>query len=460
MPDLVGDIKKRLTLGEREESIRADLLAKGYLEEDVTLALSRSQASAVRMQQRNALRAKTRGLTLKEIFDRLAFGLGSQQFINILLFQTGASLFLIGILNGLKVFFHPFINSYLDESFHYVKRLKTRMVVSGMFNALAFLAFGASIALHDVALFAVSVILGGIFGEIHGSTYDEFLTRTLGTHKTPFLQRHATLGLFIAGVALVIGGLLLDQVVDGYLLLFIIIFFSLVIALLAFLRTRELPRKDLESGIRISLFGFLLDLFKDIGPFFSDKAIIILLLTGSITSFIQVLGYSYYGIFIWEALGNTGFGPFMNVALIFVFALLGTFAGNFITQSNAKEYGKFPLLVFGTILMAIMPLTYFYNPNLLSVAMATILGVVGSSIVGIARSILAVEIVPLKERASFFRLSGLLSSLPLLLFIPLGAWYADAFYFRKLFLLLGMILILIVVPLYMYILLAHDRNKI
>ena len=42
-------------------------------------------------------------LAIKEILDKIGFGFGSQQFINILFLQIGAPLFLIGLINIFRV---------------------------------------------------------------------------------------------------------------------------------------------------------------------------------------------------------------------------------------------------------------------------------------------------------------------------------------------------------------------
>ena len=174
----------------------------------------------------------------------------------------------------------------------------------------------------------------------------------------------------------------------------------------------------------------------------------------------QVLGNSFYGVFIFEKFLNTGFGSFTNIAVVFVLSLMGSMLTPIIIKHNTKESGKFPMLIFGTMLMAIMPLTYYYNPNLLSIGLGTILGVIGSAIVGIAQGLLAGEIIHHELRESYFRMHSLITVIPYLITIPLGAYFAQNYGLGKLFLVLGLLLVGFVVPLYFIVMVIFERKNI
>ena len=186
---------------------------------------------------------------------------------------------------------------------------------------------------------------------------------------------------------------------------------------------------------------------------------LILLITGAITSIVQALGNSYYGIFIYTQLNNEGFGGFLNVAAIFLVALLSSLFGSTITQKNSREYGKFPMLVFGTMLMAIMPFTYYYNPNLISIGMATVLGIIGGSIAGVARGLLSLDRIHEEKRKRYFSVSSFLFIFPYLVVVPLGSYVAQAYGLQKLFLILGVSLVALVVPLYLLIIIIHHNKR-
>ena len=49
-------------------------------------------------------------LGVKDILDKIGFGFGSQQLLNIIFMQTGASIFLIGLINILRVVVGNFVS--------------------------------------------------------------------------------------------------------------------------------------------------------------------------------------------------------------------------------------------------------------------------------------------------------------------------------------------------------------
>ena len=83
-----------------------------------------------------------------------------------------------------------------------------------------------------------------------------------------------------------------------------------------------------------------------------------------ITTVLQIVGNSYYGIFIYQEFKEQFLGGFLNVALIFVIALLASISGSLLTKRFSKSLGEAPMLVFGTLLIALLPLTMFFKPML------------------------------------------------------------------------------------------------
>jgi MFS family permease len=199
----------------------------------------------------------------------------------------------------------------------------------------------------------------------------------------------------------------------------------------------------------------------ELSVFFKNKIILVLIITAAITIFVQTLGNSYYGIFIFNNFKNAGFGGYLNVAIIFTIALITSIVAPLITRKNSIEYGKFPMLVFGTLLMAIMPLSFYYKPNLISIAMGTILGVIGGAINGVAQGLLVLELINDVERKIYFNFVGLLAALPLIITVPAGAYIAQTLGLQTLFLILAILLGGVVVPLYFFIvILYHKKEKI
>jgi len=80
--------------------------------------------------------------------------------------------------------------------------------------------------------------------------------------------------------------------------------------------------------------------------------------------------------------------------------------------------------------------------------------------VGVSHGLLTIDLMSEKERKAYFSTYSLLITIPYLIMIPLGAYAAQAYGLRTLFLLLGLILALVVVPIYFVIIVMYKKEKI
>jgi len=460
MTELTVEVKKRLDAGETLPSIRASLVSQGHMEHSVDGVIRdvsiQNHSSAHTAGQKNAYK-----ITAKEIFDRLGFGFGSQQYLNIFFYLTGGSLFLIGLINGFKNLFSMFLSSFVHEFSKVSSIKKSTIVWSGIIFAASFLMVGIAAVIQSVVIFAVGLIIGSIFLVLYGDIYYNLVVADIHKERmSHFLRRMSHYGLLITSVALLAGGVILDAGSEkGFTLLMIVTTFFFMLSVLLILFTRV---KSMTFGRRKLLFYLSIhfqNIKENLKSFFTNQITLILLITGAATGIIQALGNSYYGIFIYTMLKGEGFGGFLNVAVIFVIALLSSMLGSTITQANSRQYGKFPMLVFGTMLMAIMPFTYYYNPNVIAIGMATLLGVIGGSIAGVARGLLAIDMLHEDLRKRYFSISSFLFIIPYIILIPVGSYIAQAFGMKTLFLLLGLSLVVFVVPLYFVIVLLATKQK-
>ena len=412
----------------------------------------------------------------KEILDRIGYGLSSQQFINILFILIGANYFIIGTINGLKMVLGVII-SFILEKYAIAKGVsKKLMKFSAILFAFSVFLLTLAIGLQSLALFITAILLGGILAILYGNLYQDWFKENLEMEfRGHFLQKISYYGLLITGASMLAGAYLADNFLSegksipfnllnfkfdlnirGYSIAFAIAAVLFLISAIIIFLIKDKPKIKAESekskelsilsaGVRAKLFG--------------DKVIVILLVTSSLVSICQTLGASYYGIFIYQQFNNTGYGGFTNVAIIFLIALLTSVVGPVVTQYNSRAYGKFPMLVFGTLLMAIMPLTFYYNPTLLAIALATFLSTIGASICGVAYGMLIGELIHEDYKKPFVKLSGVLTILPYLIFVPLGAYFAQEMELPLFFLLLGLILAIAVMPLYFLIILMYNLRK-
>ena len=452
MQDLKKEVRERLANKQSIEAIRLSLINQGFLETDVDEAISSVShiVSKKNNKKNSALIAKG---FFKELFDRLGFGFGSQQYINILFFLSGASLFFIGIINGIRVLLIALLTPLIDEWTRVKKLSNSIIILNGFLFALSFVLIILAKRFNLISLFIVSFIVSAITLVIFGNSYSKLLKQNLKPEKMGILGRISKIGLIITAISLFASAYIMDKFTNGYLISFGIAAGCFIISAFTLFLFKCSIHKQ-EAGT----INLIKDLKTHIGLFLKNKIILVLLIASTITAFVQTIGNFYYGIFIYTFLGKTGFGGFLNVAVVFIVATLASLIAPYITRMNAKAYGKFPMLVFGTLLIAIMPLTYFYNPNLVSISMATMLGILGAAIVGVAHGLLILDLLHEADRRYYFRVSNLLITIPYIITIPIGSYIAQAFGLKTLFLVLGLTLVCIVMPLYLIIIMLYSRK--
>jgi MFS family permease len=129
-----------------------------------------------------------------------------------------------------------------------------------------------------------------------------------------------------------------------------------------------------------------------------------------------------------------------------------------LTKKFSKSLGEAPMLVFGTLLVALLPLTLYLNPNLYAIGLATALSVIGGAVVGVAQGLIAERLMDDKEINSYFTTLGFISIIPTLVLVIIGAIIAQTYTLQTLFLILGIILAAIVMPIYFILVLIIDAE--
>ncbi|MBU4284273.1 MAG: hypothetical protein KJ968_04130 [Nanoarchaeota archaeon] len=475
MSKITKETKKEVNANSPLEKRGLELTERSHLTSDIEKAIS-SYSEETQANKRAMESKKIKKFFFKEFFDRISYGFGSQQFINILFSQTGASYFVIGTINGLRVVLSVIIASFLDE-YSKVRQISKRFIgITGIIFGLSFIFMAMARFLHSVPLFALALLIGSIGAVSYGELYQNMFKYALKKERSYLLRNIAQYGLMITGASILLAGFLMDKFpaigtpislfgfkfrIFGYLIAFEIAAISSIISgyVLSFIKEKQV--KFIEKRTPLTQLKIQFNNIKDnLFVFVKNKVILILFVASIITGFVQTLGNSYYGIYIYETFKYGYFRGFTNVAVIFLIAIMTSFFAPFIVRKNAREYGKFPMLVFGTLLMAIMPLTYYYNPNLVSISIGTLIGFIGAAIVGVSHGLLTIDIMPENQRKAYFSTYSLLIIIPYLIIIPLGAYAAQVYGLRALFLLLGLILAFIVVPLYFLIIVMHKKEKI
>ena len=400
-------------------------------------------------------KGKGSSLVAKEILDRVGYGFGSQQFVNILFFLTGASFLVIGLVNGARVVLST-LSSFLIQRYSKVNGIGKKFIgMSGILFGFSFLLIGAAIFLRSVALFSIAVLLGSI----SIVPYGEFYQKLVKERDRIYYKKLASYGLIVTALSLFIAAYIMDMFpitgtpveftilgkalsfrIYGYIIAFEATALSFIFAgyILSFIGIRGEKTSKVNFLENLSAFSELVK--QKASYFLKNKVILTIIIAGVLTSIIQTIGNSYYGIFVYTEFTDVGFGGFLNVAMVFLIAVFSSILGSMISKMNSKSYGKFPTLFFGTALMGVMPLSYYYNPSLITVTMGTISGVIGAAMVGVANGLLTLELIREKERGLYFSLYGVCIVISYIILIPILAYFTQLFGLSSLFLLLALML--------------------
>jgi MFS family permease len=468
-------VKQELKENYSLEQVKRDLIAKGFLEEDVDRAIY-SVTKNIKYEQEQSLRVKNKIFSTKESLDRIAYGFGNQQAINILFSLTGASLFLIGLVNGIKSIISTVYSNILQEYNKLHTISKKFIAIMGILFGLSFMLLALAATIHSVPLFMVALILGAIGVVGHGDIYAKFLNEHLRSEqKNSFLRRASYFGMIITLIALLISGIVMDVFpvsgafkvhlfgkdlpLFGYLLAFEIAAIMFIISgyVITFI---EDTRKKQQYAFRTFLSEHIKEIKQSMNIFTKNKVVFLLFLATTITGIAQVLGTTYYGIFIYNHFNHTGLGGFLNVAVIFMIAILVAFLGPSITKFISRHVGEAPMLVFGTLLIALLNLVLAFNPNLYAVGAGIALATIGGAIVGVAQGLMTLKIMSTDERKMYFAALSFVMVIPFLILVPIGGLIAQLYGLQMLFLCLSLVLALIVAPIYFIIVLMRNNAEL
>lgn len=462
MVDLRAEVSRRLARKEAPSRIRQELIDQGHAENDVEEALRNHVHSLGNLDivhKRN-----NRLLSLHEALVRVGYGAAAPPFINILFFQSGAGLFLLGLFNGLKTVISMVLTALLQQYSRVHRVSKTAISAWGVvFGFSFFLMAYAAVAKH-VWVFAIGILLAGIGVVMYGDLYNTFVSETIRREKrSTFLARMGQYGVLITMISMLLSGWLIDLFPRGsgetfllwgmefspvgFLLSFEITAFAFILSgfLLSLLSE---GREDRSYPLTKFIGEHVSMLQKQTKVFLNHKYLSLLLLATLITGVLEVLGQSYYALFMYQHFQYQVFGGYFNIAMLYSLAILASFLGPWTTRKVQHSIGMAPMLVFGTMLTAILPLALVFNPNIVAAGVGLMLSVLGAAIVGVAQGLLARKLLPDELRKKYFMSVGMLMFIPYLVLVPGGSWFAHAYGMESLFLLVAGGLVFIVMPLY------------
>jgi len=422
------------------DEIKDTLSLSGYSEGDIDASFHKIDVLLGKKVQKTANKSF---MSKKYFLDRIGFGIAANQFINVLFYLTGAGAFLVGIINAFKSGLSTIISSIFREYFQ-VKRVKKWIInVSGLLFGFSFLFIALAVSKGSVVLFAISTMLGSIGIVIYGDLYRKMQSRTHGETKVRLLSvRTILLGLIVSFIAMIGSAILMDSIPLTGKLFYLNIFGKLVsfrlhgfllafeaTALAFILSSYILSKMNLlseEKSItnREFIYRYYYRILSKGKAFFSNKYLFLLTLATLFTAVFQSVIYSLSGIYLFETFRDAWFFGFLNIAIIFGVPVLLSLLGPLIASRLNRILGLAPLLVFGSLLLAIFPLTVGYNDYFPAILTANILAVIGISMLGTAQGLLSSRLLNDSERHTFYSYSGIVTVIP---FIVLAALILSLF---------------------------------
>ncbi|MGM5480284.1 MAG: hypothetical protein ACQESC_02380 [Nanobdellota archaeon] len=414
-------------------------------------------------------RKLNRMFSIKELFDRVGFGFASPQFVTILFFIIGAPAFLVGIINGVKDVLSS-ITASLIKNQEDINPSKQQIASAGIIFGFSLIILVLAIRLSSIPLYSLAVIVGGIAVVIYGEFHNSLLSKAIRFERRGrFLKGITRNGLIITTVLFVVSGILFEVfgmkgttieifsktiTVSGYFISFEIAAIACIISgfILSKIRLYD-PKREYKNHFKTTHIA------RQVKQVLQTKYAVVILIASLVLSLVETLGASYYGYFIFKTFEHQYAGGFLNIAIIFGIALIISSIGPMITRWIHKTFGLAPLVVFGSLMMAILPLVLITNTYFFAVISAVCAMVIGMSILGSSQGMLLQKIMPFDKRKLFFKTSVLLTAIPLLIGIVIGSFIADSS-FVLLFKVLFGLLVGIVTPLYLGVVFASQKNNI
>lgn len=441
---LFDHVKKRLKRKQKHHSIVKNLAKHGYQEVHIRKVIAVLETTEKTIEKKEVNEEKIiKKFMIKEVLDKIAYGFGSQQFINILFSQTGATYFIIGLVNGFNLVAGLLMSLVLKDYLRINDVNKKIIITNGFFFGSMFFLLALSRYYDSSVGFILSFVLVSLGIAFLGDLYVKEYGESLRKEKVGYaLSQMTRFGIPIIAISLIFSAYVMDYFpvggkgvilfgapiwIYGYLVSFFVTSMTFIASSLVFHSLKKDGKKEeVKAHIGLLVKEQLSKAMKYFQMFAQNTTLLLLLVASTITGLVQTLGNTYYGIFIYKTFGTTGFGGFMNVAMIFIVALVSAMFAPLIAKMLSKKYGNVPLLVFGTVLIALLPLSY-YRPTLTTIAMATVCGIIGSAIVGLATGLLISNRLPEAERELYYSSYSLLVVVPYLVLFPLGAYLADLY---------------------------------
>ncbi|MGV8168463.1 MAG: hypothetical protein ACP5N3_00235 [Candidatus Nanoarchaeia archaeon] len=418
-----------------------------------------------RKQEENAEVDRNIFLIKNKLFlDKVGGGFSSIQFLNILFSFTGASYFIIGFVNALKSVLTTFVSSRVKKCCAEGKFSSDLLLMSGLLFGFSFLAVALAVSLESKWLFALSFLIGSVFFVIHGDMFQFVLDRYLGGAKQAVYTKKLTaLGVLVMAAAVFFSAALMDFIPFSGVhlptailgsLLFYGYLLSFEIASFAFILSSYFVMK-ISIDVHSAKFKgenqqkkYSAEMITNTNRYFKNKYLLMLTFATVFLGVFQTMINSFLGIYVYREFFDYWMGGFLNVGFMLALALFAALIGPAISAKMNRNLGVAPLFVFGTLLMALLPLTIVYNSFFPAIVAANVLFILGTSMIGTGHNLVAARLLNEKDREAYYSSSGTVALIPFFILAVLFSFAAQRAGLEGLFKYVGYGIIICLIPIY------------
>ncbi len=452
-------------------SVKSYLIKRGYNENKVELAMHKAYKNS------KNIRVKNSNIVLfKDLFDKIGYGFASPLLMYILLYTLNAPLILFGIIAGLKSFLTLSCSSIIKEYNSLFKIDKKFIATFGTLFGLTFLLMALAKRIGSPLIFSIGILLSAVFVVIHGDLYLDYTIKRLTSARSTITSKVvAYFGLIITAVSFLFAGYFLDFsaitinlgitmfTIPGYLLELEVVAFAFILSSYAFSFVKPEINLVKEEIQKITKKNFLRSYFKKLKesiPIFMANKDIKMFYYGTLFSgSFQTTVATFAGIYLYSRIKDTVPNPFFYITTIFAIGIVAATIGPILARSLTKIFGETPMLIFSIFLIAIFPLSIYFNVSYYALIIANAVAVLGASILSVVQSFIVGNSLDEEERKTYFSAMSTLISIimPILIILLTGIIYLIGF--RELFLIVGILELVFVVPFYFSLMIkAHNKH--
>jgi hypothetical protein len=455
------------------QNVKEQLIKRGYEEEKVEVAIHNTYKSAKKNRIKNS-----NIILFKDFFDKIGYGFASPLLIYVLLYTLNTSILLFGVIAAIRsfitLFTSPIVKSY-QQNFNIDRKVTSTF---GTLFGLSFLLLAMAMRIQSTIIFTVGIILSSFFLVIHGDLYSNYIiTKVKGARSTISAKIVSYFGLIITALAFVAAGFFLDFssitinlgitafTIPGYLLELEIVAFAFIFSSYVFSFVNpDLSLVKQKIKTKISKKEFFTNYFRNMkhnfSKFLANKDIKMLFYGTLFSGSLQTIIATFSGLYIFESIRGTVINPFFHLVIIFGVGIIAASIGPSIARSFTKIFGETPMLIFGVFLVAIFPISIYFNISYSGLIIAHAVSVIGASILSIVQSFLINNSLNEEEKKTYFSAITPLIAMIMPFIIILLTLLVYVIGFKEIFLVTAILILLLVTPFYFSLVInAHKAHN-